>query len=147
MSKNLRTLESIGEACRRLNPHLFGAIDPEAQTLLNQVPLQPKKKRIRQSSKPIMNQLETEFLTWLDQRTDTGVYPQSLRFKLGNGIWYKPDFIVFSQQGITAYEVKGKHAFRGGFENLKVAASKYPFVKWVLVWKGDMDWEMQTIMP
>ena len=34
-----------------------------------------------------------------------------------------------------AYEVKGPKVFRGGFENLKVAARVHPWVKFYLVWE------------
>lgn len=107
----------------------------------------PEGKRIRQDSKPLMNKLEMQF--WrerLEQRYPLAK-PQAIRFKLGNGIWYKPDFVDFSIQPVTAWEVKGPHAFRGGFENLKVAASAYPFVRWILVWKESGEWRQQEVLP
>jgi len=101
------------------------------------------KRRIRQSHKPLMNKLEQEYHdTFLRGHQ---VHIQSIRFKLANGIWYKPDFV--SAYGRKCIEVKGPHAFRGGFENLKVAASQYPWIKWVLVWKEDGQWQEQVILP
>lgn len=109
------------------------------------------KKRIRQDSKPLLNGLETEFLGYL--RNDcpvSDIYPQSLRFKLGNGVWYKPDFVQrLDGQEFTAFEVKGPHAFRGGMENLKVAAHKYPWMRWKLAWKAAEtgQWIIQDVLP
>lgn len=109
-------------------------------------------KRIRQSSKPLMNKLESEWLEVLKTRFRI-VTTQSLRFMLGNGIWYKPDFVAWptgleSQDlRMRAFEVKGPRAFRGGFENLKVAAHQYPQIKWTLVWKQDGQWKEQVVLP
>jgi hypothetical protein len=120
--------------------------------------LQPMKepKRIRQSSKPLMNGLETQFFSYLQNRyPDSIIQPQATRQKLANGSWYKVDFIVFqpreSLQGkayqIMAFEVKGPHAFRGGYEYLKIAASLNPHIKYYLVWKGENGWIQQPVMP
>lgn len=111
--------------------------------------------RIRQSSEPPLNKLEIEWKVILD-----GLFPnyprpraQSRRYKLGNGIWYKPDFVAQSWPQAngpaieTAWEVKGSHAFRGGFENLKVAAATFPEVRWILVWKKDREWFQQIVLP
>lgn len=108
----------------------------------------PKKKRIRQSSKPLMNKLEQEYYDSLRERVCVreGLIIQGLRFRLGNGIWYKPDFIVVNHP-LEAYEIKGPHAFRGGFENLKVAASQYKQFKWFLVWKENGQWQEQRVLP
>src|SRR6185369_15972416 len=67
-------------------------------------------KRVRQSSKPLMNKLETEFYERI-----CNLFPnvrcQAKRYRLGNGVWYKPDFTI-SGCGFTetAWEVKGPYA-------------------------------------
>lgn len=111
-------------------------------------------KRIRQDSKPLMNKLETQFYNVLAvQNPGMIIYKQALRWKLGNGIWYKPDFAAFLYDAqaernvtLTCWEVKGPHAFRGGFENLKVAAAAYPEVAWILVWKESGKWCEQLVL-
>lgn len=114
-------------------------------------------KRIRQDSKPLMNELESEYWRILCEKYgDPCVKPQALRFKLGNGIWFKPDFAVFvnwidhanetSCVRMVCYEVKGAHAFRGGFENLKVAAGLWPQIQFILVWKESGQWKEQEIL-
>jgi hypothetical protein len=113
----------------------------------------PNKKRIRQSTKPLMNKLENEFFVHLVPPFDHNGYrivPQSVRFMLANGLWYKPDFLKIGDDTdapMVAYEVKGPHSFRGGFENLKMAAHQYPWIKWILVWKENGQWQEQTILP
>jgi hypothetical protein len=110
-------------------------------------------KRIRQSSKPLLNGLETECLAFLRSIPNVGIiHPQAKRYRLGNGIWYKPDFTFMHENDENsvcewAVEVKGPHAFRGGFENLKVAASLYPEMWWVLMWKAKGDWLQQRVLP
>lgn len=127
-----------------------GALVKSSSPFLNAVPVAAKKKRIRQSTKPLMNELEAEYLVLLRGSLsgfcDEEIHAQSLRFKLGNGIWYKPDFVVFGQGGPYAYEVKGPFAHRGGFENLKVAAGLFKQISWYLVWKENGQWQEQKIL-
>lgn len=98
-----------------------------------------------------MNKLEAEWAAVLDERYGQfgfPVLPQAIRFMLGNGIWYKPDFVVFGETGMMAFECKGPHTHRGGFENLKVAAHKYgQRIVWMLVWKDNGEWREQRILP
>jgi len=106
--------------------------------------------RIRQSQKPKLNKLELEYQVVLVNtagvETET-IVAQGMRFELGTGIWYKPDFTCIIDGRFTCIEVKGPHAFRGGFENLKVAARSYHWMQWILVWKKDGQWQTQTILP
>lgn len=136
------------------NPHLrVGSriVVPAAGKPSLEVTITTPKKRIRQDTKPLMNKLETEYFRYLDDLYDTkpgNIKVQALRFKLGNGIWYKPDFVVFYEDAVIAYEVKGPFAHRGGLENLKVAASQYPEIEWQLVWKSsDGQWDNQVVLP
>jgi len=110
-----------------------------------------KTKRIRQSSKPLMNKLEAEYCAILLRSfSPDQIFIQALRFRLGNGIWYKPDFVVMDlswNKWAKCFEIKGPHAFRGGFENLKVAAGMYKNFDWELRWKKDGVWREQRILP
>ena len=132
---------------KRLNPHLgMGSATPPEQPKQSQQP-----KRIRQSSRPELNKLETEFFLRLKlSNPDASILSQKLRFRLGNGIWYKPDFVVFAALPVDkpkCYEVKGPFAHRGGFENLKVAAGLFPEFDWFLVWRDGFQWEEQDVLP
>jgi hypothetical protein len=163
-----RIIAGANETVRRLNPHVFGH-DPKAEVRVyrkdpvtqerTEVTAPAQGKRIRQDSKPLMNKLEAEFFNYLKAlHAGANIRVQALRFRLGNGIWYKPDFVTqetsftVSHQPLkvvkqVAYEVKGPHAFRGGFENLKVAAAQWPEVRWVLVWKEQGQWKQQEVLP
>lgn len=151
-AENLRRRNPLGEGDRDALAVLKADVGtPEAHAIMvkGYAPKKPKR-RIRQSSKPLMNKLETEWYHVLKSAypPECPVFSQAIRFRLGNGIWYKPDFIVFGTGQAYGYEVKGPHAFRGGFENLKVCASLYREIKWYLVWKGDLgQWQEQTILP
>ena len=126
------------------------------QAIATPLPNPKPGKRVRQSSRPLMNKLETEWFVQLNLKFFPGqIAAQALKFRLGNGIWYKPDFIVFgdtfngpSEYNAVAYEVKGPHSFRGGMENLKVAAGLYRKISWRLVWKDENgQWREQEILP
>ena len=170
-----KAIGSAGAAVRALNPHVFttaAAHNAPQVGHYERRQLPPNKnplvecakpvgktlcevfaaegKRIRQRSGPLMNKLEAE---WFEILKASGwmnnLRPQARRYKLGNGIWYKPDITGNDTRDgrETAYEVKGPHAFRGGFENLKVAAGLWQEVKWILVWKKDGDWQQQEVLP
>ena len=113
---------------------------------------QSPAKRIRQSGKPLMNRLESEFYGYLESRLNATcfkIHAQAKRYRLGNGIWFKPDFTAILGGVEHAWETKGPKAFRGGFENLKVAASLYPEIVWTLAWKDKStgQWATQKILP
>ena len=138
------------------NPHLWLKCPDPAEGLVEcikgSIPIpvnKKKKKRLRQDTKPLLNQLESEYKNFLCTQSGIRFEAQAIRFRLGNGIWYKPDFIVISPMGdMLGIEVKGPRAFRGGFENLKVVASLYRWMTFKMVWKGeDGQWETQTILP
>lgn len=152
------------EALKKLNPHIYGTFhSPKIQEDLKiKIPGSIEKeqkltKRIRQSSEPLMNKLETEYYSRLcGIFGKESVKPQALRLKLANGCWYKGDFAVFcfftdgfSESPMRIYEVKGPHAFRGGFENLKVAAHQYPQIQFILAWKDKetKEWREQIVLP
>lgn len=108
----------------------------------------PKKKRLRQSSGPLLNNLESDFFAqWTLEHSEGCLEKQAIRFRLANGLWYKPDFVWLQHDPIIAYEVKGPKAFRGGFENLKFAAATYPAILWVMCWKEENRWFDQRVLP
>lgn len=146
-------LNQVGDAkLRRRIQDALDAADGLKRDLAVACP-KPSRKRIRQDSKPLLNKLENEFFLQLVPpfySPGWRIVPQSVRFKLANGLWYKPDFLKVGDDEdapLVAYEVKGPHAFRGGFENLKMAAQQYPWIKWVLAWKVGGDWKQQIILP
>jgi hypothetical protein len=101
-----------------------------------------------------MNKLEKRFKFYMESHLGRSLgccaelKAQCIRFKLANGLWYKPDFTFIYPDGRWyCYEVKGPHSFRGGFENLKMAASKYPEIQWMLFWEEHGKWLRQEVIP
>ena len=113
------------------------------------------RKRIRQpeADSTELNALEAEFLALLPELFNDCCIPseiicQSIRFRLGNGAWYKPDFVIPSIR--TCVETKGpKQArwARTGERDIKIAASLFPQFKWFLAWKDDGAWQTQEVLP
>lgn len=126
---------------RKLNPHLYNqGIIP------HELDFKPAK-RLRQDPKPLMNKLEQELFNYLQRLyPKVKLHAQAKRFRLANGLWYKPDLTAVMDGQEYAWEAKGPHAFRGGFENLKFAATAWPEVKWILMWKNDDGWRSQEIL-
>lgn len=111
-----------------------------------------KGKRIRQSHKPLLNKLEREFQEWFTRlvpiESNHFFMAQAMRFRLANGVWFKPDFVFIRPLSpLRIFEIKGPHAFRGGLENLKVAAHQYPMFEWTLVWREKGEWKFQQVLP
>jgi hypothetical protein len=136
--KSLPSPKEVGDLLYKNSP--FGAAAP--------------KKRLRQSTKPLMNKLETAFYEHLTRTLlPSMVLVQAISLRLGNGIAYRPDFFTPTVACMgdyhfgTFYEVKGPKVFRGGFENLKVAAHTYPFFVFALVWLDDCTWQEQIVLP
>ena len=115
-------------------------------------------KRVRQSGKPLMNKLETEFFNRLSPTFPNYPRPraQAKRYKIANGAWYKPDITATSwPQEVgpdceTAWECKGpdcmKNVARGKLA-IKCAAAQWPEVAFYLVWKKDGQWKQQRVLP
>jgi len=113
-------------------------------------------KRVRQSSKPLMNKLETEFYERI-----RNLYPnfppvrcQAKTYRIANGLRYTPDFTASPWPANcgpareTAWEVKGPWATEDSIVKLKAAAATFPEVCWLLVWKDSTgQWNEQRILP
>lgn len=111
----------------------------------------PVAGRLRQKQGNGLNKTEAAFLAYLqasDQYAD--ILPQSVTLLIANGCRYTPDFLAVDQSlgssALTAYEVKGFMRDDAGVK-LKVAASKYPWIKFILVWRKAGAWQMQEILP
>jgi hypothetical protein len=148
---------------KRLNPEFFGKPgdimnhggedDDEHDLIAALAEKRSQKKRISQSSKPEMNKLETECFEMLKRQFPQfpAPRPQAIKFKLARNAFYKPDLFSFSWVGgrPTAWEVKGmrgKNIDRGKLA-LKVAASAWPEIRFVLAWKDNGQWFNQEILP
>lgn len=86
-----------------------------------------------------MNRLEAEWyqrqLLLMSAGEVDRITFESMKFRLADGTWYTPDFIVIMADGsIEAHEVKG---FRrdDALVKFKVAAESYPWIRWIMVEK------------
>lgn len=117
--------------------------------------IEKKPKRLRQSSKPLLNKLETEWFNVIKDQYPNypAIRPQAKTYKIANGLRYTPDFTVSSWPRAvgpateTAWEVKGKWVDGDSFPKLKMAAAAWPEVRFILVWKQDGEWKEQVILP
>lgn len=132
---------------RKLNPHLF----PSAEAPLITAASMLDKPIIRQTTKSLMNQLETDFLAELKAHGWKTILCQSVKLRLGNGVWYCPDFLTLgNQEGflLEGWEVKGKHVWEDSIVKLKVVAGMYPFIQWRLAHRNDSGhWGYQLVRP
>lgn len=106
-------------------------------------------KRLRQSSKPKMNKLETEYHEALRNRLpNASIHPQGARLELANGLTYTPDIVVIHQSGTTeCFEVKGGWFPDDARVKIKMAARLFIGWRFFLVWKEDGIWCEQLILP
>lgn len=126
---------SKSESFKKINPHLF---NPSKL----QVEVKPTERRLRQNSSGL-NKTEAQYLAILEMLHDQ-VFSQSITLKLGNGVRYTPDFCVWSEGRMIAYEVKGFMRDDAAVK-IKVAASRFPDIKFFLVWKTDGMWHQQEV--
>lgn len=108
-----------------------------------------EKKRLRQSSKPKMNKLETEFYNRLRIKCPNAtVHPQQVRLELANGITYTPDIVLITALGHTeCHEVKGGWFPDDARVKLKMAAHLFPNWRFYLDWKEKDGWHEQLVLP
>lgn len=119
----------------------------------------PAKKRIRQSSKPLMNKLEQDWFNYLSRTlpADIRLRAQAKKYRLANGSWYKPDMTATTLDlgpalwRETAWECKGPKQMKGisrGMLTLKFAASAWPEVRFALVYKDESgNWKQENVLP
>lgn len=146
----------VSDAVRRLNPHLFGsspgAMTPALAKALDPSQCEIAKPRIRQHKGDGMNKWEREYSATLKLRC-THVY-REVSLPIANGSVFKIDFLCATVEGdrlfVSGYEVKGR-ALPAGIVKLKVAASLYPWIQFVMVTKRKKreggGWSEERILP
>lgn len=150
----------FSKAVRQRNPGLFGQKPVEFPVPLKDV-IHDKPKRVRQDTKPVLNKLESRWLERLkaDFPNESFRY-QDRRYKLANGVWYKPDITCARHEWPceearslrfreTCWECKGPKEMKNmarAMLVIKMAAHQWPEIRWVLVWE-DGGWNEQEILP
>lgn len=112
--------------------------------------LQPMKPALRQNTKG-PNKTELAFASYLQVRFPGHVIDhEPIKIKLANGVLYIPDFFICDGTQPTAFEVKG-FMRDDAAAKIKIAASKFRWIKFVLVFKLTKKqgggWELQHVLP
>lgn len=110
----------------------------------------PKRVTHADADSDGMNRLERRYASYLDGLKLGGVirdyHFESVRFRLANKTWLLPDFFVAMPDGsIEVHECKGYWRDDARVK-LKVAAEKYPYLRWVAVKMFAGRWEFE-VMP
>lgn len=69
----------------------------------------------------------------------------SWRFLLGEGAWYKPDFVIVKKECFELHEVKGNFFREAAKVRIKTAASLYPWFKWIVVRATPAGWDFKEV--
>jgi len=161
MSTGSKIVEGMNETTRRLNLHLFGgpAVNPGlalGREIVTVAPVicassrnaegnfgallgGPVKKRIRQDSKPLMNNTEQRCRQLLASRGVVGIMQQAITLRLDPPFKsYRPDLAYLGACGLVFVEAKGQHRFRrAGIAKAALAAKTYPQFRFELFeWDG-----------
>lgn len=107
--------------------------------------------RVRQEHKPLLNKLESDYHALLKVMHPTVHWRlQARRYRLANGVWYKPDITGLVDGREVAYECKGPKEVKGcskGIAIAKIAAHEWPEVRFVLIWREAGQWFDQELLP
>ena len=132
-------LEDLPPALRALALNQIGAAPPPGPASRPE-PAKPSRTGIR-----ALNKTEHRFARDWPPGTAGLILPQALTLPFGDGTCYRPDFILVSDTGLTAYEVKGGHVgkvawSRHGIERFRRAREAFPAIRFELwTWK-DQQW-------
>lgn len=93
--------------------------------------------------KKYRSQIEADFNLHLWQQAEKGGYSwyayEALKFKIGDNLWYWPDFVAQSTNGtLIAFEVKGPYSRYAGEVKFKAAVERYPKISWIWVTRDEI---------
>jgi hypothetical protein len=90
-----------------------------------------------------MNGLERDFAHLLESQGVTYRF-NAVRLKLGEGAWFKPDFVTCEETGMRIFETKG-FMREAANVRIKVAASLYPMWPFFLVKRVGGEWTFEEV--
>ncbi len=132
------------DAFKKRNPQLYHC-EIEGDYIIKHGHTAPPPKRIRQSTKPLLNVTEQRYCNILEScgRQCSPVFKQAFTLRLDPPYKsYTPDLAYFSHgngyPALTFVEVKGPHRFRkAGIAKAALAAKTYPQFRFELAdWDG-----------
>ncbi len=126
-----------------VNPQLLAKAIEKSRDMLS--------KPERPSANSKMNGWEKEMELMLRQRLQTGEITQfwfeCMKFRLGDGSYYIPDFIVAYPDGrLHAFEVKGYWRDDARVKT-RVFAALYPQIGITVAYKKNKQWQWEVINP
>jgi hypothetical protein len=111
----------------------------------------PSKTTVACTRSPYRSKLEAAWANYLHGlwmlKTINYYYYEPLNLRLPGGKnFYKPDFLVVAENGLTFYEIKGRNKSDDrSLVKIKTAAGITPWAKFVLVKRIGGQWEERII--
>jgi hypothetical protein len=96
------------------------------------------------------SKLESDYAARLTALQNVGVIRswkyEAVRFKIGNGASFTPDFLVEELDGtIEFHETKGPFAREASIVRIKSAALQYPWCRFYLVTRHGDNWQSERV--
>jgi len=143
----------VSESVRRRNPHLYSVILEDGS--VGTTTVNPTPKRIRQSTKPLLNKTEQRCYDMLVGRgpgKNYGkIFKQAFTLRLDPPYRsYTPDlaYIRDVSGDLVFIEVKGPHRFRkAGIAKAALAAKTYPQFRFELFEWAKGEWKESVLTP
>ncbi len=111
-----------------------------------------RKKRVTTRPKPVVrndpykSKLERWYAAKLDRMLKNGEILswkyEEIKFRLGKGAWYTPDFYVVFPDRIEIHETKGRW-MEAAKVRFKVVADKFPEFIWYAVYGAKNGWKYE----
>jgi hypothetical protein len=106
----------------------------------------------RPAPSPYRSELERDYAERLELQRIAGEIAwwayEAITFNLGGGAKFKPDFLIVGRDcKLTVAETKGPFARESSIVRIKVAAARFPFLRFLLVTRNDGHWAEKEITP
>ena len=93
------------------------------------------------------NKLERDYATTLElQRAAKAIRQwtyETMRVRIGNGAWYKPDFVVITNEDfLELHEVKGRW-MEAARVRIRAAAKQYPEYTFIAIQRKARQWTIE----
>lgn len=124
--------------------------DEQAKALGIEAHIPPKVARASNLNELGQNKLEAKFDRKLADEKHAGIIAdywfEEVKFRLAARTFYTPDFVVALPDWTTrVYEIKGSFFRDDARVKIKVAAEKYPHIRWVVARFIGGEWVYETI--
>src|SRR5690348_13939311 len=128
------TPEQVAAHYRRIGKPAPGVPTPKVPAVM-----QEPHARIRRSPLERMNRTERAYAERLDAAMLPWAY-EGLSFRLDDGTFYRPDFLVFGPAGLELHEVKGGHIWEDSLVKFKWARQRISMLRWLMMQKVNGEW-------